>query len=314
MNRREQRLIYRFFEGVATEKEEKKIKEWMKASEDNERQFMRERVLYDAQLFSEQKSGAFLEREISICETVKYWKTVSAAAIVVLFIMSTYLLLEKKSDNTGVSNHAIYIPKGQYINIRLDDHTNVWLNGDTHFNYPSRFDKKHRTVCLDGEAYFEVATNKKKPFIVKTNYGDIKVTGTTFNVEAYSKYETFETSLFEGRVELYKNDKHIASLKPNEKGIMKNKELLISKIDDMSRYQWRYGLIVFNNKSLEEITRELEKNYDTRIVITNKNITKKAYTGKFRLSDGIDYALKVLQKSIDFQYQEDKENNTIYIK
>ena len=71
MNRRVQRLIYRFFEGVATEKEEKKIKEWMKASEDNERQFMRERVLYDAQLFSEQKSGAFLEREISICEAVK---------------------------------------------------------------------------------------------------------------------------------------------------------------------------------------------------------------------------------------------------
>lgn len=302
-------LLYRFFEGSASVNEEKQIRQWLDASEANRHLFFRERKVYDALLLTPRETSLKQKRKV----TLSPWAASTAAAVALLLIVSG-LYLFNREDSTKQYN-TILVPPGQRINLILADNSNVWLNANTEFRYPAAFSKKNRTVYLNGEAYFDVSKNKKKPFIVKTGQGDIQVTGTSFNVEAYSRFNSFETSLFEGSVDIIKNDTKLVSLKPNEKAILSsNEELVVSKIEDTDEYLWRKGLIAFNDKQLEEILLSLEKYFDIRIQIDAEKLPQHTYTGKFRQSDGVDYALRVLQRSIRFTYERNEETGTIYIR
>lgn len=302
-------ILYRFFEGKTTTDEENQIREWMEQSKNNENVFMQARFAYDASLFSSTNN---YEHKNKYIFQHSLWKISTVAAVALLLIVSGLYFI-KFNDNENQFN-TIIVPPGQRINLILADQTNVWLNSNTKLEYPTQFSKKNRTVHLDGEAYFEVASNKKSPFIVKTSSGDIQVTGTRFNLEAYSKMKTFETSLFEGGVDIYKDNKKLVALKPNEKSNLKEGKLVVSAITDTDEYLWRSGLIAFNDKKLADILLSLEKYFDIDIKINSNNLPRHTYSGKFRQADGVDYALRVLQRSIKFNYERDDVTNTIYIK
>lgn len=301
-------LLYRFFSGKTSDEEETLIRKWTEYSEENYRSLLKERKIFDSLLLTTPLS---LQREKSR-NPIIFWKIFTAAAISLLLIVSGIYLFHLKESS--IQYTTLLVPPGQRINLILADQTNVWLNANTKFRYPTEFSKKNRTVYLDGEAYFEVSKNQANPFIVQTGQGDVKVTGTSFNVEAYSKYHSFKTSLFTGSVDIYKNEAKLATLHPNEKSSLENNELIVSKITETDDYLWRKGLIAFNNESLEEILYSLEKYFDVKIEIVTSNLPRHTYTGKFRQSDGIDYALRVLRKSIHFTYERDEETGTIYIK
>jgi ferric-dicitrate binding protein FerR (iron transport regulator) len=307
LNAMNREILYRLFEGKTSIDEEKRIRQWLDQSKENEKIFLEERVAYDALLLN--SDGAITKRK-SFKASIP-WVISIAATVALLFIVANlYLSDQGKSQK---QYNTVIVPPGQSINLILADNSNVWLNANTTLRYPSQFSGKNRTVYLDGEAYFEVSTNKKKPFIVKTGQGDVRVTGTSFNVEAYSKYNSFETSLFTGSVDIYKNEIKLVTLNPNEKSTLENEQLLVSTITDTDKYLWRKGLIAFNNKKLEEILLSLEKYFDVDIQIDTGNLPQKTYTGKFRQSDGVDYALRVLQKSIHFTYERDEDSSRIYI-
>lgn len=303
MNRK---TLYRFFENRATLDEEKQIRSWMNKSEFNSQTFMQARKEYDIFLLSSSDT-------IRKNKKIPSLKLISIAAAVVLVFIVGGLYLFGFIDRAEQYN-TILVPPGQHINLILSDNSNIWLNANTIFRYPTQFSKKNRTVYLDGEAYLDVSKNERKPFIIKTGKGDIKVTGTSLNVEAYSKYNSFETSLFTGGVDVYMNEAKVASLNPNEKSTLENNELIISNIVDTDEYLWRKGLIVFDNKKLEEILLSLEKYFDIDIQINSKSLPQHTYTGKFRQTDGVDYALRVLQRSIHFKYERNETTGTIYIK
>ena len=211
---------------------------------------------------------------------------------------------------------SIYVPTGQRVNITLSDGTNVWLNARTKIVYPAVFDKSVRQVAVDGEAYFDVAKDKKRPFIVETGKCNMEVLGTKFNVEAYSARKIFETSLMEGKVKvkLPHDDKNSVVLVPNQKTTLIDGRLVVSKIDDYNVYRWKEGLYCFRNKPFADIIKDLEKYYDLSIQMDKKEIAKVALTGKFRISDGLDYALRVLQNDVAFTYQRNRDNDVIHIK
>ena len=299
-------MLYRFFEGKTSVNEEKQIRQWLDTSESNRRVFFQERKVYDALLLNSHTIKQ--KRKVSFSP----WQISTAAAVAMLLVLSGLYIFNSKSLEEKYN--TILVPPGQRINIILADNSNVWLNANTSFRYPIKFSQKNRTVYLDGEAYFDVSKNKKKPFIVKTDQGDVLVTGTSFNVEAYSTFDTFETSLFEGSVEIHKNDAKLTTLKPNEKATINDNKMLISKIQDTDDYLWKNGLIAFNNKQLKDILISLEKYFDINIQIDSEKLPQHTYTGKFRQSDGVDYALRVLQRSIRFNYERNEETGTIYIK
>ena len=170
-------------------------------------------------------------------------------------------------------------------------------------------------MILDGEAYFEVAKDKTKPFIVQTNKYNVEVLGTKFDVNAYSETGEFETTLMSGsvRVASTSDPAQKLTLKPNNKVYLQDGELHVSVVDDFNPYRWKEGLICFKNESFTSIMKDFEKYYGLTIQVRNKEVLKYVYTGKFRQTDGIDYALRVLQKDIKFSYQRDDENQIIYI-
>ena len=308
-------VLHKFFEGNTTIQEEVEIRAWIEASKDNEAAFFQDRLLYDSVLLNKDA----VENRTNKTKTRKigFGNSFMRVAAIFLFLTTAGLLINKQIEDQNTSHqlHTVIVPPGQRINLILADNSSIWLNANTTFKYPSQFSKKQREVYLDGEGYFDVSSNEKHPFIVNTTQGGVKVTGTTFNVSAYSKYGKFETSLFEGAVGVYLKDSEdeITDIKPAQKTVVQDGKLKVRSIEDYDEFLWRRGLIAFNNKQLHEILTVLEQYFDTEIHIDTDKLPDNTYTGKFRQSDGIDYALRVLQKSIHFTYERDNEDQTIYI-
>lgn len=309
-------LLYKFFKGDTTHEEEVEIKQWMEASKRNEAAFYQERLLYDATLLNK---GSLESKTISTQpKRMVFWNSFIRVAAIFLLITTAGLLINKYNKEINATNplHTVIVPPGQRINLVLADNSSIWLNSNTTFKYPSRFSEKQREVYLDGEAFFEVSANEKQPFIVNTHQGGVRVTGTTFNVSAYSKFDKFETSLLEGVVGVYLKDSEdeIIDIKPTQKTVVRNGKLNVINIHDYDEFLWKEGLIAFNNKQLKDILSVLEQYFDIAIRIEDDCLPDNTYTGKFRQSDGIDYALRVLQKSINFTFERDNEEQIILIK
>jgi ferric-dicitrate binding protein FerR (iron transport regulator) len=174
-------------------------------------------------------------------------------------------------------------------------------------------------MTLDGEAYFEVTGDRKRPFVVQTAQGAVEVLGTRFNVEAYASEGSFETALMEGSLHVRLHARLNGDpagdvlLTPGEKATLKDGKLQIEPVDDYTRYRWREGLICFSKASFVEIMHDFEKYYGVSVRVKNARAMKYSYTGKFRYTDGIDYALRVLQKDIRFTYRRDDETQILYI-
>ena len=210
---------------------------------------------------------------------------------------------------------TISVPAGQCVNVTLPDGSNIWLNAQTTIQYPVSFNKENRQVKLDGEAYFDVAKDSKRPFIVNTKECSVEVLGTKFNIDAYSSRDKFETVLMEGsvKVSMLDDPTQAVSLKPNNKVYRSNGKLLTQKVSNYERYRWKEGLICFVDEPFKVVMEDFEKFYGLTIVVNNQKVTQYLYTGKFKQTDGVDYALSLLQKNIHFTYQRDRENHIVYI-
>ena len=308
-------ILYIFFEGKATPEQESSIRDWMEASEYNSKEFFRERKLFDATILLGHQDEVKTIVKKSFSTKIQLRELLKIAAVIAITLSVTLFTQYKKESKDLMAMNTVTVPAGQRVNLILPDGTNIWLNACTTIKYPAVFAKDKRRIILDGEAYFDVVHDKNKPFIVNTKKYSIEVLGTKFNVEAYSKKDVFETSLMEGSVKIFMNDNANKSimLSPNTRAYLKDNKLVSAKIEDFDVYRWKEGLICFQNLDFNEIMDRLEKYFDINIVINNKNVEGNLFTGKFRQSDGIDYALRVLQKDISFDYMRNECNEVIYI-
>lgn len=307
-------LLYNFFKGNVSIEEGQKIKAWVEASKENERTFYRERKIFDALMLY----NPLPEKKISILN-ILYNKSVEwlKIAIAVIFtLLLSYFYQEHKVGLDSMAMSTISVPEGQRTNITLPDGTNAWLNARTTIQYPVSFNRRERFVILKGEAYFDVKRNESKPFVVRTDAYNIEVLGTKFNVNAYPGTEKFETTLMHGSVKvILKTDSlQTVILAPDHKLSLEKGRLIMTKVEDYNPYRWKEGLICFSDESFPNIMKDFEKYYGVKIVIENENVLQSNFTGKFRQSDGIDYALRILRKNINFQYEKDNEEQIIYIK
>ena len=309
-------ILYKFFEGNASFEEEAAVKQWMEESAENRLAFLKERKLFDAMLLlgNEEiiKNG---KKRFSINLSSLRTELIKIAAVIALTLGGSFIYRQMQTEQTPIALQTITVPAGQRINITLADGTNVWLNARTTIQYPITFNEKERLVKLDGEAYFDVTKDKSKPFIVQTDNYNVEVLGTQFDVNAYSETGEFETTLMSGSVKVASasDSTQKITLKPNNKVFLQDGKLHVTAVDDYNPYRWKEGLICFKNETFTSIMKDFEKYYGLTIQVKNKSVFKYVYTGKFRQTDGIDYALRVLQKDIKFTYQRDDENQIIYI-
>lgn len=244
-----------------------------------------------------------------------FFNIVRYAAIALILIASTVWVTLYLSDTAiEPAMNTLYVPAGQRAQITLQDGTEVWLNAQSTLRYPSHFSKKSREVEIIGEAFFDVAEEKKRPFIVSTQHIDMAVLGTQFNVYSYPGAGYIQTDLIAGSVKVYQTDDEEKSsiiLKPDEQVIIRGNNMIVSDINNPEHLLWRNGIYSFNNERLIVIIEKLQLYYDVKIVVEDPEIFNVRYTGKFRQRDGIDEILRILQKIQSFKIERDRDNNII---
>lgn len=304
----DERLL-KYIQGEVSPQETEQVVRWIDACEENRRQYMALRRLYEISLWN--NDAIQVKRRINPrrfgLSILKY-----AAILTIAFAGALFYLCTQKEE---AKMQTLYVPSGQRAELILADGTKVWLNSHSTLRFPEHFTTDARTVELEGEGYFAVTYDEKAPFTVKTYRYDIRVLGTEFNVKAYPKDDTFETSLLNGSVAVQESGKpEIFKIKPNECLSYKEGALQISPINDLNYFHWREGLFCFNNESIGDLIEQLELYYDVTILIQREELANQRYSGKFRIKDGIEHVLKVLQLNHSFDYTINDEKNEIIIK
>lgn len=206
--------------------------------------------------------------------------------------------------------HTVTIPRGGEYVLVLADETKIWLNSESRITYPVAFAGKTREITLEGEAYFEIAEDTAKPFIVHTAEFDIRVTGTQFNVRTYAE-EPYSTTLTEGKIQLERAGT-ISRLKPGQQAILRNNRIEIWEVDTEEAIAWRYETFSFKQRSLESILNELSRWYDINIFYQNPEVKTYHFTAWFKRSSSIEEVIRILEKTNKIKMQ--LQGKTITVK
>ena len=208
------------------------------------------------------------------------------------------------------------VPKGQRVSLLLSDGTTVWLNAESRFSYPAKFSEKYRTVALEGEGYFEVAHNPKCPFTVKLPMLNIRVLGTKFNAKAYLDEPSWIT-LKEGSVEVSTlDDRSKERMSPNDQVYYTVSDglVLIRSSAQANVDSWTTGGLRFDNKTLKEMAKVIERRYDVKIRIMDSSLVEEYFTCHFRKDLTIAQAMELLKETRRVDYRIEKKTVYLYKK
>lgn len=182
----------------------------------------------------------------------------------------------------------------------LPDGSQVVLNSGAVIKYPEKFKGKKRAVSLDGEAYFDVAHNASKPFIISTDGIRVEVKGTSFYINTHTLNGDFELVLTSGTVELYFENQagRERVLNPGEKAIIHGDEIIISPNTDANYMAWKTRKITFNNEPLNSVAATLSKVYQADIRLGNASLARCRLTATFD-NQSLESVLNVLKATLD---------------
>jgi ferric-dicitrate binding protein FerR (iron transport regulator) len=206
--------------------------------------------------------------------------------------------------------NTLTTPRAGQYKLILADGSKVWLNAASSLKYPTAFNGDYRKVVLTGEAYFEIAANKEKPFIVETGEAEVKVLGTHFNIMSYQDERYSETTLLEGSIQFSRGSRQIL-LKPGQQvqyqsGIGHEK---LIRPDLEGAMAWRNGVFVFDNTNIEDIMRSVKRWYDVDVVYKGAKPVL-SFTGVIPRTGNISKVLKILESAGDIGFEIDGKTVT----
>ncbi len=195
-------------------------------------------------------------------------------------------LADKRENTLSTSN-------GETYQVRLPDGTKVWLNAGSSLTYSSQLvHDGQRKVKLTGEAYFEVTHDTGIPFVVKGNKQTVLVVGTKFNVTNYANEDVARTTLLSGSVQIH-TTKGGQLLQPGQEASVSEGYIRVKKVYAEDAIAWVKGRFRFDNTSLEDIMKKIERWYDVEVIYPN-GIPDKRFTGGINRNDNISSVLKML--------------------
>ncbi|RPE05498.1 DUF4974 domain-containing protein [Chitinophaga lutea] len=179
--------------------------------------------------------------------------------------LGTGRLVYTPGQTTGsIVYNTISTPRGGQFQVVLPDGSKVWLNAASSVRIPSAFTGHERQVELTGEAYFEIAHNKEKPFRVIVGETEVKVLGTHFIINAYANEPVLSTTLLEGRVTVRSKGKEVALI-PGQQARVKEGIKVLEQVDTEALTAWMNGRFSFNNAGLDVIMRQIGRWYDVEV-------------------------------------------------
>lgn len=283
----------------------------------------------------EEMATAALPDDRPIRRPVFRLKRLAAAAVIAGLIASGVWWLwpvpsaSRLADN-NIQKNEVMAKKGARTRMVLPDGTSVWLNSDSRLEYDARFNDSVREVTLEGEAYFDVTKNARRPFIVHTSGIDIRVLGTAFNVKSYPQEPVIEATLIHGSIEVL-NKKEPKSpkviLRPHEKLVFSKEDhsfagktlpdhpqiiappaiavtALPKNIPDtaLKETSWVYNKLLFDGDTFRELAIKMERWFNVRLVFKNEKVANYRLRGAFE-NETVEEALQALQFIVPFTYK-----------
>lgn len=288
-------LLPRYCDGAATEEERLQVEAWMQESPENRKVAEQIQTLCLAtdtvntmrKVNTEKALKKVRSRMVSRKTSPWEWTQRVAAILSIPLLIALFVQYMAGSDELAQMLEVKTNP-GMTTMVVLPDSTVVHLNSKSSLRYPARFGGDVRKVALSGEAYFEVAKDAGKKFIVTTpHHSQIEVLGTHFNVEAYENDADISTTLVEGKVcFLYE-----ASAGVTKKIVMApgqrldynaaNNNIQLYETSCTSEIAWKDGKIIFKDTPLGEALKMLEKRFNVMFIVKNKKLLDNSFTGAF---------------------------------
>ena len=303
-------LIVRYLSNEATPGEQEQLFDWVSRSKENQKVFNEYVNLWSSQdsslgKFSLENAFRNLNSRIDAFEESEKKKTVffnrwNIAAAIVFLIVSGFVLF-----HTGVfsyQKHQQSLLKEITASVKrekvtLSDGSVITLNAQAKFQYPEAFIAGTREVYLSGEAFFEVAKDSLRPFIIHANGTTTTVLGTSFNVNATQ--EAVIVSVATGKVSV-SDGKQTAVLFPFEKASCRNQKLYKEKTD-LSELEWNDRILRFNDTNLQRAAELISKEYNVSVIFNNESLKNCLITGKFK-NQKLENILKAIEFSNDVQF------------
>jgi transmembrane sensor len=244
-------------------------------------------------------------------KSIYAWKWAAAAAAV--FLLGGAFYFFNKSSRIPVAGSQQWVKrsngKATRSFIELADGSKIWLNAESRLTYPEKFKGDSREIFLEGEAFFDIATNAKRPFIIHLKKGTIKVLGTSFNIRAYEN-EPVQTAVVTGKVAFiprYEEAKKINDtivITPDVKVSFTASSGTLIKGNTIGAEDkaWTEGRLIFRNATLEEIGASLERNFNKRVEFEANAPKQYRLTGSFH-NNSLEDIMYYLSKSKAFHYR-----------
>ena len=315
MNNNIAEIVMHLLQGKQTGEEMQLFLQWFRSKQENRKLFFQLKHLYECR-----KDGLKpCEKEMAeswerLCRKRNYRtkqypdiaKYAGIAAVTLLLVISTVYLILNNSDSVvwkEVRTAARSLPQ----TILLPDGSSVQMNASSFLRYPENFGKKSREVYLDGEAFFDIIGDERRPFTVHTEHQAIKVLGTRFNVLGYSSDSYAVTTLVTGKIklELFNSEnepiKEMA-MQPNHQLFVDKAtgETTLSMVDTGDATSWLNGIYSFKDTRLIEITGRLEKVFGLTILISDEAYRNERYNGKFFSDQSIEEIVEILNFKDEF--------------
>jgi len=232
-----------------------------------------------------------------------------AAAVIfgaLLTGLGMYVGKESALDQSRHIAQTIEVPLGSRTRIVLRDGTVAWLNAGSKLTYSPDFFSEKRHLQLEGEAYFEVEPDRKRPFIIETSLVNVEVLGTKFSVRDYGEDDEIEVILAEGSVNFINKSDPGSSviLKPSQQARLNKHsgEIILNEVPKSLASVWTTGAHFFNEFTLEQIARILEKSFDVVILFRDEQKKELTFYSDFRSDNTLDDILDILSSSRKFRY------------
>jgi ferric-dicitrate binding protein FerR (iron transport regulator) len=241
----------------------------------------------------------------------RLWKRTLAAAVVIMIMggIGYWYVTKQNATIAQASLLEKHNARGTKSTIVLPDGSKIWLNADSRIKYPAAFAGQLREVHLSGEAFFDVAKDARKPFIIHLSKGTVKVLGTSFNIRAYENEELIETSVATGRVAFIPTRSAAAQqadtiyITPNNKVrySLNNDQVKVEPTAAAEDKAWTEGKLIFRALTLEEIAIELERTFGKKVVFVDEEPKQYRLTGTFE-NNSLEDILFYLSKTKNFNY------------
>lgn len=311
------RLILKFFENDVPKETQRKFHQWFVSEDsfDEKRKAMSD-IWENHTAEEDDQSQADLSRlyrRIDRYEKKRFVLTyrwaIRVAACLLLPLLGGLFTYYLKQDKAVIKEPELiecFVPYGERRHIFLSDGSEVWVNAGSLLVYSKEFEGNTRTLFLNGEAYFNVAKDPEKPFIVKTETMDVEAVGTSFNVQSYPEASNCVTTLETGKVRIYtKTDEPEPYILLPDEQLVYNRvaqRIIRRKVDANKNTNWKLGYLVFQNNTFDDIMRAVERNYGVTVNYNSDKFHGRAFTIRFTPEEGLEQVFEVIKNIAGIKY------------